>query len=421
SDVISKLFNSYIPAAMNFPSPGYMGFIPSTGIYQAALGELIAKVANRHVGHGRPSPFLTQIESNVLRWFANIIGFPKTAQGIFTCGGSIANLTAVITARNSILTEDQSLSTATIYMSDQTHHSISKAALAAGIRSKNIKIIESDNGLKISIPLLKAAIEQDKKKRLTPFLIVGNAGTTNAGTVDPLEELSEISLSEKIWFHIDAAYGGFFALTKRGKEALKGIELADSVTMDPLKSLFLPLGVGSLLVRDGTFLHKSFDFNASYAPPLEYGDDSTFDYWDPAHMSLELSRSFRGLSVWLPIKIHGISAFRSALDEKLDLASDVNTFFASSKEEWDVLYHPELSITVISAKAEDKTLEELNSINMRIIDEVKQLNRIYLSGAYIKGKYTIRICVLNLRTHKKHILQLFEDLSEARKKVLTKY
>lgn len=409
--VLNELFTKYMPQAMNFPHPGYMGFIPSTGLFQAAVGDFIAKTTNRYVGHTYTSPYLTQLESNVLRWFGNFLGYPKQAKGILTSGGSIANLTAIILARTIKLKNE--ISKGVMYMSDQAHHSLLKGAFAAGIMKNQLKIIPSTDDLKIDLGILRTEIQNDIKNGKRPFLIIGNAGTTNAGTIDPLCELSTISQEFGCWFHVDAAYGGFFVLTKEGREKLKGIEKSDSVTMNPLKSFFLPLGLGSLIVRKGRLLDKTFSFDAHYFPDTEQTDE----FWDAAHMSLELSRTFRGLSVWLPIKMHGVSEFRKALTEKLDLTKKVFNLFKEDSN-WEVLYAPELSINVLSVKDPSKSTQELNKINEKIIERVKRMNRIYLTDTTIKDRFVIRVNVLNLRTHEEQINWLFEDLNKARKQVV---
>ena len=409
--LLDKLFNEYIPPAMNFPSPGFMGFIPSSAMYQAALSDFIAKTTNRHVGHSYTTPFLTQLESNVIRWFANIIGFPENSKGIMTSGGSIANLTAIIAARSKILGND--ISKGVIYMSDQTHHSIHKGALCAGIMNDQQRIIPTGKDLKIDTKQLLKAIENDKKEGKIPFMIVGNAGTTNAGTVDPLEGLAEISKKTGSWFHIDAAYGGFFVITDEGKSVLRGIEKADSVTMNPLKSLFLPLGFASLVVRSGRSLEEAFSFASNYFPDKEEDDN----FWNPAHMSLELSRSFRGLSVWLPIKMHGLAVFRDALKEKMTLAQEFAAIIQADPN-WDLLYPPELSLLGISCKIEGSNNAETNEMNKKIIDEVNKANRSYLTGAQIKDRFVIRVCVLSHRTHKEQLNNLYEDLNNALDKVV---
>src|SRR5262245_41936709 len=210
-DLLDLLFTRVIPRSFNTAVPGYLAYIPGGGLPHAAVADLIADATNRYVGVFIAAPGLAQLESNVVRWFCDIVGYPQGAGGILTSGGSLSNLSALIAARRDRLPEN--FLSATIYVSDQTHHSIQKAAMLAGFPTGNVREIASDSDFRISIAALREAIAKDRREGFTPFAIVGNAGTTNTGAVDDLSAIASIAEKERLWFHADGAYGGFFMLT----------------------------------------------------------------------------------------------------------------------------------------------------------------------------------------------------------------
>src|SRR5699024_4466475 len=319
----------------------YFGYIPGGGLPSSAVGELMARVTNRFTGIADLAPSLVALEHSVLRWFATQFGFPKAAGGILTTGGSQAMLSMIVTAREEHLDKHR-LVNGRIYLSDQAHRSVQKAAHIAGFPRHAIRLVPTGDGRRIDPDEAKRFIDADRAAGYEPFLLVGSAGTTNSGSVDPLDELATLAAEERLWFHADGCYGGFFHLTSRGRAALTGIERADSITLDPHKSLFLPYGTGAPLVRDaGTLVtaHRDED-------PADYLQDlAATGLVDYADQSSELTREYRGLRVWLPLQLHGVAAFRDALDEKLDLARHAHDMLAKHPA-LDVPESPELSTVV---------------------------------------------------------------------------
>ncbi|MDQ2979249.1 MAG: aminotransferase class I/II-fold pyridoxal phosphate-dependent enzyme, partial [Acidobacteriota bacterium] len=298
--LLDLLFETVIPRGFNTAGPGYLAYIPGGGLPHSAVADLIADATNRYVGVFAAAPGLAQIEANVIRWFCSIVGYPAGSGGILTTGGSLSNFSAIVAARRDRLPGD--FARGTIYASDQTHHSIQKAASLAGFPDGNVREIRSDADFRLRMDALAQEVARDRAAGWKPFLVVGNAGTTNTGAVDDLAAIADYSVKEGLWFHADAAYGGFFALTDRGRRRLAGMERADSVVLDPHKSLFLPYGNGSLLVKDPETLKRAHAVSADYMPAMQ--DDA--DLSDFNLLSPELSRDWRGLRVWLPIKMHGI-------------------------------------------------------------------------------------------------------------------
>jgi aromatic-L-amino-acid decarboxylase len=404
--ILDLLFDRLVEKTFNTASPGYLAYIPGGGIFHSAVADLIANSINRYVGVWMAAPALAQLEANVLRWFADMIGYPREAKGLLTTGGSMANFTALVTARRNRLPEN--FLSGTLYASDQVHHSVIKAALMAGFPAHNVREVAVDAGFRIRLDALRERIDEDRRKGLTPFLLVASAGTTNTGAVDDLESLADIARDEKLWLHVDAAYGGFFALTERGRRTMRGLDRADSVTLDPHKALFLPYGNGSLLVRDGEELRRAHTVHADYMPPMQQDPDLV----DFCLYSPELSRDFRGLRVWLPFKLHGAGAFRRALDEKLDLA-EWATEELRKIPGMEIIAEPQLSLVAFRLAREGLDPEEINELNRRLLDGINCRQRVFLTPTSLAGKFVLRICVLHFRTHLDRMKAAMEDIRAA--------
>jgi aromatic-L-amino-acid/L-tryptophan decarboxylase len=405
-ELLDLLFDRAVPKSFNAAGPGYLAYIPGGGLFHAAAADLIADAVNRYTGVFAAAPALAQLEANVLSWFAEIVGYPRAARGILTSGGSLANFTALVTARRERLPEN--FLAGTIYASDQTHHSVAKSAILAGFPAANVRKVACDGEFRVRLDALEEAVAADRARGLLPFLVVGNAGTTNTGAVDPLADLAALARRLGLWFHVDAAYGGFFLLTAAGRRAMRGIELADSLVLDPHKGLFLPYGTGALLVRDGQALRRAHSIAADYMPSLQ--DDS--DLVDFCEYSPELSRPFRGLRVWLPLKMHGIGPFRAALEEKLALAAWAHREVAAIPG-MEILAAPQLSLFAFRFDPGGLAVAELNRLNRELLARVNARQRVHLTGTLLGDAYALRICVVSFRTHRDRMEQCMEDLRAA--------
>jgi aromatic-L-amino-acid decarboxylase len=380
--------------------PGFLAYIPGGGLFASSLADLLATTTNRFVNLALASPVTAQIENNVVRWLCDLFSFPETSRGVLTSGGSMANLSAVVTARTEKLGDD--IARGTAYVSEQAHLSVKKASMIAGIPLANVREVPVDARMRIDVDALRSAIERDRAAGMTPFLVVASAGTTNTGTVDPIGAVADVARAEDAWFHVDAAYGGFFRLTERGRTLFAGIERADSITLDPHKGMFLPYGTGSLIVRDGAALRRAHHLDAAYLQDLPEDEEipSFADY------SPELSRDFRGLRVWFPLKLHGVSAFREALDEKLDLAQLLADGLRSIPElelPWQV------DLTVVPFRLRDGD----DDANKRLLEEINASRRVVLSSTVIDGRFVVRACILVHRTHRDRIEECIDIVREA--------
>jgi aromatic-L-amino-acid decarboxylase len=391
-ELLDVLFSKVIPKSFNTAGPGYLAYIPSGGIFHAAVADLITDAVNRYMGIWVAAPGLAQLEANVIRWFCDLVGYPASARGFLTTGGSLANFSALVTARRERL-PDNFLS-GTLYVSDQTHHSVQKAALLAGFPPPNVRPIPSDAQFRVRIDLLEQTIAKDRQAGLTPFLLVGNAGTTNTGAVDDLQALADLAQRDHLWLHVDAAYGGFFLLTAQGQALMAGIDRADSITLDPHKGLFLPYGTGSLLVRDSAALQRAHSVAAHYLPDTQEDPDLV----DFSQISPELSREFRGLRVWLPLKMHGIAPFRHNLQEKLDLAQWAATELRKIAG-IEIVAAPQLSLVAFRLTRPGLDSNSLDQLNRELLNRINARKRVYLSGTMLGDRFALRICVLSFRTH----------------------
>jgi aromatic-L-amino-acid decarboxylase len=405
-ELLDLLFTRVIPKSFNTAGPGYLAYIPGGGLPHSAVASLIAESTNRYVGVFAAAPGLAQIESNVVRWFCEMVGYPASAGGILTTGGSLSTFSALVTARREKLPED--FLKGTIYVSDQTHHSIQKAAMLAGFPPGNVREIPSDERFRVRVDALAERVARDRTEGFTPFFVVGNAGTTNTGAVDDLDGLANLAAREGLWFHADGAYGGFFVLTSRGRKALSGLSRADSIALDPHKSLFLPYGTGSLLVRDPETLKRAHALSADYMPSMQ--EDPEFV--DFNLISPELSRDWRGLRVWLPLKMHGIEPFRRNLDEKLDLALEAAAELRSIPG-IEILAEPQLSIVAFRWTRGGLGDEELNRLNRELMARINARQRVYLTGTVLSGRFALRICVLSFRTHADRMREGLDDIRAA--------
>jgi len=407
---LPHLFERLQPAiakSYNTAGPGYLAYIPGGGVYAAALADFIATATNRYVGVTQAAPALAQIEETTVAWLGELMGLPATARGILTSGGSLSNFSAIVTARHERLGED--FRDGVIYFSDQTHYCVTKAARLAGFPRPSLRALPTDARLRLAPEALEEAVRQDRAKGRRPFLVVANVGTTNTGAIDPLPELLRIAREHGLWVHADAAYGGFFRLAPGGEALLRGIEECDSITLDPHKGLFLPYGLGALLVRDGAALARAHRESASYVQDVT--DEGGLGFAD---LSPELSRDFRGLRLWLPLMLHGLAAFREQLAEKLTLARWAHDELRADPR-FELLDEPQLSIVAFRLRAPEAEAERLGP---ELLRRVNARQRVFLSSTRLSGRYVLRICVLSFRTHEDRAREAVRALREEARALL---
>jgi glutamate/tyrosine decarboxylase-like PLP-dependent enzyme len=389
--------------AQNPASPGHLGYIPGGGLYYSALGDYLADVFNRYTGVFYVGPGAVRMENMLIRWMCGIMGYPESGSGNLTSGGSLGNLIAVVTAREAKNIRARDIERSVIYLSDQAHHSIDKAIRIAGLQECVVRRLPLDERYKIIPSALREQVESDIAEGLQPFLVVASAGTTDVGAVDSLGEIGDIAAEFDLWYHIDAAYGGFFRLTGEGKAKLTGTEKSDSIVIDPHKGLFVPYGLGVVLVKDRSKLEAAHYHTAHYMQDALASEEEP----SPADLSPELTRPFRGLRLWLPLKLHGTAPFRACLEEKLLLAK----YFYEEVQKLGFVcdIEPELSVVVYRYEPETGDADEFNK---RLLDEVIADGRIFISSTILDGKFTLRFACLAFRTHLETVDTLLTVLKE---------
>jgi aromatic-L-amino-acid decarboxylase len=404
--LLDPLFRDWIPRSFTAPGPGYLAFIPGGGLYPAALADFITNTTNRYTGVWQAAPALVQLEANALDWLRDWMGFPEDARGLFTSGGSMATFNAIVCARERHLGVE--IRPGVLYTSDQAHHSVLKSAKLAGVMPDRVRAIESDGRFRMRVDLLRDAIAADRRAGLTPFAVVSSAGTTNTGAVDPLDAIADLCAVERMWHHIDGAYGAFFHLVDELRATLRGMPRADSLTLDPHKGMFLPYGTGALLVRDGAALRAAHEATAAYLPAMPHPSD----FYDPSQHGPELSRGFPGLRVWLSVKMFGAAAFRAALAEKRALTLDAARRVAALPG-IVIDAEPELSLFAFHLTWPGATLAGEDAATRALMERTTARGRVMVTGCSTHGRYLGRVCVLSFRTHQSQIDALIEDMAAA--------
>lgn len=390
-EVLAWLGRSVEGPGMTSASPRFMGYVPGGGLFHSAVGDFIAATSNKYAGFASAAPGAVRLENATAAWLARVIGFPASSAGTLTSGGSLANLTAIVTAREAA---DEAGGGA-VYLAPSAHHCIDKALRIAGRRAAPRRLIATDERHRMRADALAEALERDVAAGVRPWLVVASAGTVDTGAVDPLGEIADLCARYGAWFHVDGAYGGLFMLCDEGKAVLAGLERADSVALDPHKTLFLPYGTGAVLVRDGQLLFDAFSASADYMQPL--GDSAVGP--SPGDLSPELTRHFRSLRLWLPLQLAGVAAFRAAQSEKILLARHFHARL-SELEGWEVGPPPDLSIAAFRYRPVRGDVDDFND---RLLRRLQEEGRIFLSGTRIDGASWLRCAILSFRTHLPHI------------------
>ena len=404
---LERLARDVLPYAMRNDHPGFLGFIPTGGTWPGALADLVGSALAIDASSWAEAAGPSAVEVEVLRWFADWIGFPPTAQGVLVSGGSAANLTAIACARETLagpMSHDL-----VGYVTDQAHSSLPRAARALGFRPDQLRVLATDASFRLEPAVLDAALEADRARGLRPLFVVANAGATNTGAIDPLVEIAAVCRAQGVWLHVDAAYGGFAVLTERGRAMLSGLELADSVTVDPHKWLYQPWECGALLVREGERLRRAFAIVPDYLRETQPGDGEV-SFGD---MGLQLSRAPRALKVWLSIRTFGLVAFREGIDRSLDLA-DMARARIARHDALEIVAPPSLSVTCVRRRfPEAASVTEEDALNRALALEVEHAGIGLVTTTTLAGRTAIRLCILNHATGPDDVAAIVDLLATA--------
>lgn len=404
-DLLAVLRDDVLPFMSRLQHPRYFAYVPACPTFPGALGDLVDSAMNIDVGSWRQCAGPTRLELVVLDWFKDWIGYPRAAAGVLLGGGSAANLTALHCAREALL--GAMSERAVIYVSDQAHSSLARAARALGFRPERVRVLASDRDFRLAPATLAAAMDADAAAGLRPLLAAAAAGATNTGAVDPLAELAAVCRARGAWLHVDAAYGGFAALTERGRAALAGIALADSVTLDPHKWLYQPIECGSLLVRDGPLLAQAFAVAPDYLRDTLAAGEVNF-----ADRGLQLTRCSRALKVWLSIGTFGVAAFRRAIDRTLDLAALAQRH-VQERPELELLSPASLGILAFRRRLPGASEDRTAAVNAALVEAFEATGEGLVSSTRLRGRYAIRLCAMNHTSSELDVARVLDWFADA--------
>ncbi|HEU0336327.1 MAG TPA: aminotransferase class I/II-fold pyridoxal phosphate-dependent enzyme [Gaiellaceae bacterium] len=404
AEPLDRLFRDVLAHAARVDHPRYLAFIPCSGTWPGALGDFAASALSLYAGSWAESPGPTQLELTVLGWFKAWLGYPAGADGQLTSGGSQANLQALACARE--LRAGAMRDDLVVYVSDQGHSSLARSARVLGFRPEQVRVLPTDGEFRLRPETLATAIDSDRARGLTPLFASASAGATNTGAVDPLAELAQTCRERAVWLHVDAAYGGFAVLTDRGRAALAGIELADSVTLDPHKWLYQPYECGCVLVREQGALRAAFQVVPPYLKDVDAGDGEV----NLGDHGIQLSRTSRALKVWLSVQTFGLRAFREAIDRSLDHAEHAARRIEAS-ESLELLAPPSLGIVCCRRRFQGVDDErELARLNGRLAAGLEESGTGFVSSTVLGGRYAIRLCPLNHATERRDVDGVLDQL-----------
>ncbi len=407
-DILAAFRERVVPYHAREPHPRFIGYVPSCPTFVGVLGDWLASGFNFFSGVWSVAAGPNAIELTVLDWFRDWLGMPAGTSGLLTSGGSSATLTAIVAARHAA-TGDQgtSIGRLTLYTSEQSHSSVARAAWIAGIPRANVRALGCDDAYRVRVADLERAVAEDRATGLVPFAMVASAGTTNTGAVDPLPQLADVCAREKLWLHVDAAYAGFAMLTDAGRAALRGIERADSVTLDPHKWLFVPFECGCLLARDPRALEAAFSVHPEYLADVRAREhDVNFaDYGE------QLTRGPRALKVWLSVRYFGVAAIRDTIARGVALAEYAEARLRETPD-IEILSPAQFGVLCFRSRGRDgESRQELNARNERINARVNGTGEFLMSSTVLRGNYALRICTHGFRTSASDIDALIELLS----------
>lgn len=395
--VLAQLERDVLRNTMHVNHPRFFAYVPSPSNYVSAMADAIISGYNVFAGTWVGGSGPAAVELAVIDWLRDICGLPPSAGGLFVSGGTMANLTALAVARHAKLGE--SAENATVYFSDQAHSSLEKALRVIGIAAENIRKLPSDNDYRLPVRDLAQAIEMDRAAGKRPFCVIASAGTTNTGAIDPLPELSRLCHEQDLWFHIDGAYGAAAAASERGHALLAGLDLVDSLSLDPHKWLFQPFEIGCVLVRNGSLLSDTFLILPEYLKDT-HQHSAEFNFTDHG---LQLTRGFRALKLWMSIKVFGMAAFRAAIDRGFQLAEFTESVIRKMSG-WEIVTPACMGIVCFRYTCAD------DAAHLGLVQTLLQDGFTLITSTVLRNRTVLRTCTINPRTTETDIQLSLERL-----------
>lgn len=383
----------------------FFGYVLGSGEPVGAVADLLVSVLNQNLTAWRSGPSASAIEETVVAWLAEAIGAPDF-HGILTSGGSVGNLMGLAMAREEKApANEDGVRPGIVYASREVHMSIPKAVSLLGLGRTNLHLVDVDDNYKMSTTVLSEMIDRDLEAGKLPLAVVGTSGTVNTGAIDPLEEIGDIARRHDLWFHVDGAYGGLAAMAR--PDLFAGLAAADSISLDPHKWLYQALDCSCLLYKDPDAARRAFSHTGDYAKSLTTDPVEGLMFFDE---TVELSRRFRGLRLWLSVRYHGLGAFRDAIAENIEQAHRLARMIAAESD-FELLAPVELS--AVCFRWRKGRPEDLDALNEELLAAVNRRGRVYLSNATIEGAFALRACIVNHRTTDDDLRAVIEELKNA--------
>ncbi|HXD23756.1 MAG TPA: aminotransferase class I/II-fold pyridoxal phosphate-dependent enzyme [Gemmatimonadaceae bacterium] len=408
-ELVDILARDVFPNALKSDHPRFYSFVPSPTNFVSVVGDLLISGHNLFAGHWMAASAAGQIEINVIDWLNELVGYPKEGGGILVSGGSMANLSAVATAREAKLGGPNDR--AVVYCSDQTHSSMAKGLRILGFRAEQKRTIATDDGFRLSVRALETAIAEDRAAGRIPFCVVANGGTTNTGAIDPLGPVADICAREQMWLHVDGAYGAAAVITKRGRAALAGLERADSITLDPHKWLFQPYELGCLLVRDADVLRNAFrvddEDHADYLEDVVRHVQHDVNFYE---CGIQLTRSFKALKLWLSMRAFGLGEFRRGIELGFEMADHAERTLRAAGT-WEIVTPSQMGIVTFRWRDASKSPAQIDAITRATVDLMREDGYALVMSTALAGRPVLRLCPINPGTDRGEIEETIRRLA----------
>ncbi|MDX1640968.1 MAG: aminotransferase class I/II-fold pyridoxal phosphate-dependent enzyme [Balneolaceae bacterium] len=408
-ELLEKVRTDIVGASTMNIGPNFYGYITGGGNQIAILADMIAAALNQNNLKWHSSPVSTELENRVIKWICQFIGYPDTAMGAILDGGSTANFNALAVARKNMAPEGMSeegmynQKPMTIYVSEQGHSSLDKAGDMLGIGKKYLRKVKTNDRFQMDLTDLENQIRIDKNRGLYPICVVGIAGTTNTGAVDDLKGIAAIAKKHELWYHIDAAYGGPAAKVDSVRQLFDGLELADSIVIDPHKWMYIPFEAGCFIVKNREKLRRTFSTIPDYLRSEQDDDGRT----DMMEYQLPLTKSFKSLKVWMTLKAYGAKRLKETIQEDMNHAKYLAELVEES-EDFELLAPVPLSIVVFRYVPKGVSESKIEEINKWLLPVIEKDGRIFLTGTKVSGKTALRTCFINPRTQMKHVKNILD-------------
>ncbi|MDO1447297.1 aminotransferase class V-fold PLP-dependent enzyme [Rhodocytophaga aerolata] len=409
--VLRQLENGVFSTMMHLDHPRFFAWVPSPSNYVSVMGDLLASGFNVFSGLWMTSAGPSQLELITIDWLKELLHYPASGSGLFVSGGSMANLTGLTIAASVKLggRRDKGV----LYCSDQTHSSVEKAVRVLGFHPDQLRKLPADTTLRLSVKDLQEAIKADKKAGKIPFCVIANAGTTNTGTVDPIEEIYMLCQEEGgLWLHVDGAYGAAGMLSQQGQRLLKGLSYADSLSVDPHKWLFQPYEIGCLLVKNPKWLNDTFHILPEYLKDTQPSTEEV----DFSNRGIQLTRGFRALKLWMSLKVFGAEAFRKAVTRGIELAEIVQDEL-SKLPNWQIVTPPQLAVLTFRYLPDQAAASEINRFNKEIVERMIARQYAMIASTELEGQVVIRMCTINPRATREDIHTTVQQLTQVARRL----